>query len=64
VFNKTKQRHKFNITLNGNELQQNNNTKYLGVIIIDDKLNWKAHISHLCKIYGIEILLLESWRWP
>ena len=46
IFNRTKLHHKFHITIDNKELQHNTSTKYLGVII-DDKLNWKPHITQL-----------------
>ena len=37
---------KLNLELNGTQVEEKNVTKYLGVLI-DNKLNWKAHISYV-----------------
>ena len=39
---------KFNINIDGNNINRVNKIKYLGVFI-DDKLNWQPHIEYLCK---------------
>ena len=36
----------FQINLNGNKIDRVENTKFLGVFI-DEKLNWKNHISYI-----------------
>ena len=46
IFHKARIKHKFCIKLDGQELSQTNSTKYLGVHI-DNKLNWKSHVSYL-----------------
>ena len=46
IFSNLKLKHRFSIKLDNVEISQSHNTKYLGVII-DDKLNWKDHISNL-----------------
>jgi len=43
---KEKQSHHFLLNFDGNMLMQTNESKYLGVLI-DAKLNWKAHVLHL-----------------
>ena len=37
------------IKIDGNNIQQVNKTKFLG-IVIEEYLNWAMHISHLCNI--------------
>ncbi len=39
--------HHHNYTLNGESLEKVHNHAYLGVIL-DDKLNWNAHVDHIC----------------
>ena len=49
------------IKINNVEIEQKNVTKFLGVQI-DDKLNWKAHISHLCNKVSKAIAILRKVR--
>ena len=46
IFTKKRIEHKFNVILDNSVIVQSHNTKYLG-IIIDDKLDWKDHITNL-----------------
>lgn len=46
IFSNLQLKHKFSIKLDNVEISQSHSTKYLGVII-DDKLNWREHISSL-----------------
>ena len=46
IFTKKRIKHKFNVILDNTIIDQTHSTKYLG-IIIDDKLNWKDHITNL-----------------
>lgn len=40
--------HNFNVKMGGQVLQRVTNAKYLG-LQFDEKLNWKPHVSYLCK---------------
>ena len=46
IFTKKRINHKFNVRLDSKIIDQAHSTKYLG-IIINDKLNWKDHITNL-----------------
>ena len=46
LFNKTAKKKKFFVKVNGFEIEQSESIKYLGVVL-DDKLNWKAHLKYL-----------------
>ena len=48
IFTNKRLTHKFSIFIENNKLEETNSTKYLGVII-DNKLNWKAHIEQVVK---------------
>ena len=37
-----------NIRINNIEIEERSTTSFLGVQI-DNKLNWKAHVSYICK---------------
>ena len=37
----------FSLSMNGHAIERTSSYRYLG-ITIDDKLNWKEHIQHLC----------------
>ena len=51
-----------NIKIDGNNIQQVNKTKFLG-IIIEEHLNWATHISHLCNIIARNVGILEKLRY-
>ena len=53
------------LVIDNNKLEQVSHTKFLG-IIIDDKLNWRQHISHICiKISkGLGILNCLKYLFP
>ena len=51
-----------NITIDGNNIQQVNKTKFLG-IIIEEHLNWATHISHLCNIIARNVGILQKLRY-
>ena len=44
IFANKIRKHKFNIHMDGNTLEQVKSTRYLGVVL-DEKLNWKEHIK-------------------
>ena len=52
-----------NIHIDGNEIQQVNKTKCLG-IIIEEYLNWATHINHLCNIIARNVGILLSYFIP
>ena len=45
------------IKINNIEIERKSITKFLGVQI-DDKLNWKAHITHICSKVSKSIAIL------
>jgi hypothetical protein len=49
------------IKINNTEIEKKSITKFLGVQI-DDKLNWKAHISHICDKVSKSIAILRKVR--
>ena len=49
------------IRINDTEIEQKSITKFLGVQI-DDKLNWKAHITHICSKVSKSIAILRKVR--
>ena len=51
-----------NIQLDGNNIQQVNKTKFLG-IVIEEHLNWAMHISHLCNIIARNVGILQKLRY-
>ena len=51
-----------NIKIDGNNLQQVNKTKFLG-IVIEEHLNWAMHISHLCNIIARNVGILQKLRY-
>ena len=51
-----------NIKIDGNNIQQVNKTKFLG-IIIEEHLNWATHISHLCNIIARNVGILQKLRY-
>ena len=51
-----------NIKIDGNNIQQVNKTKFLG-IIIEEHLNWSMHISHLCNIIARNVGILQKLRY-
>ena len=50
------------IKIDGNNIQQVNKTKFLG-IIIEEHLNWATHISHLCNIIARNVGILQKLRY-
>ena len=58
ISNKSLKSFSFKLILNINNIKRSEHVKYLGVLL-DYKLNWKAHVSSLCgklsKICGIFI---------
>ena len=48
-----------NIKIDGNNIQQVNKTKFLG-IIIEEHINWATHISHLCNIIARNVGILQK----
>ena len=50
-----------NIKIDGNNIQQVNKTKCLG-IVIEEHLNWALHISHLCNIIARNVGILQKLR--
>ena len=48
-----------NIKIDGNNIQQVNKTKLLG-IIIEEHLYWATHISHLCNIIARNVGILQK----
>ena len=51
-----------NIKIDGNNIQQVNKTKFLG-IVIEEHLNWAMHISHLCNIIERNVGILQKLRY-
>ena len=51
-----------NIKIDGNNIQQVNKTKCLG-IVIEEHLNWALHISHLCNIIARNVGILQKLRY-
>ena len=51
-----------NIKIDGNNIQQVNKTKFLG-IVIEEHLNWAMHISHLCNIIARNVGILQKLRY-
>ena len=51
-----------NIQIDGNNIQQVNKTKFLG-IVIEEHLNWAMHITHLCNIIAINVGILQKLRY-
>ena len=49
------------IRINNTEIEKKRTTKFLGVQI-DDKLNWKDHISHICNKVSKTIAILRKVR--
>ena len=49
------------IRINDTEIEKKRTTKFLGVQI-DDKLNWKDHISHICNKVSKTIAILRKVR--
>ena len=49
------------IRINDTEIERKSITKFLGVQI-DDKLNWKAHITHICNKVSKAIAILRKVR--
>ena len=49
------------IVINDTEIERKSITKFLGVQI-DDKLNWKAHITHICSKVSKSIAILRKVR--
>ena len=56
ISNKTLKPSLFKLILHNNNIKQSEHVKYLDVLL-DNKLNWKAHVSSLCsklsKICGV-----------
>ena len=51
-----------NIKIDGNNIQQVNKTKFLG-IIIEQHLNWATHISHICNIIARNVGILQKLQY-
>ena len=51
-----------NIKIDGNNIQQVNKTKCLG-IIIEEQLNWATHISHVCNIIARNVGILQKLQY-
>ena len=51
-----------NIKIDGNNIQQVNKTKFLG-IAIEEHLNWAMHISHFCNIIARNVGILQKLRY-
>ena len=51
-----------NIKIDGNNIQQVNKTKFLG-IVIEEHLNWALHIPHLCNIIARNVGILQKLRY-
>ena len=51
-----------NIKIDGNNIQQVNKTKFLG-IVIEEHLNWAMHISNLCNIIARNVGILQKLRY-
>ena len=49
------------IRINNTEIEEKRTTTFLGVRI-DNKLNWKAHISHICNKTSKTIAILRMVR--
>ena len=49
------------VRINDTEIERKSVTKFLGVQI-DDKLNWKAHITHICSKISKSIAILRKVR--
>ena len=61
IFTKKKLNYKIRIKLNGYILQQVKETKYLGVMI-NEKLNWTAHINYIRKKLNRASYILSKLR--
>ena len=48
ILSKSKTNEPFSVKINGFEIVQTHNYKYLGVII-DDKLKWHDHAVYICR---------------
>ena len=51
-----------NIQIDGNNIQQVNKTKFLG-IVIEEHLNWAMHITHLCNTVARNVGILQKLRY-
>ena len=51
-----------NIQTDGNNIQQVNKTKFLG-IDIEEHLNWAMHITHLCNMIARNVGILQKLRY-
>ena len=48
LFTIKKKKSKFKLAINNNHITESESVKYLGVIIIDNKLIWKTRNKHIC----------------
>ena len=59
---KSYNKHVSNIKIDGNNIQQVNKAKFLG-IIIEQHLNWATHISHLCNVIARNVGILQKLQY-
>ena len=62
LFNKTSKNCKFSVKINGFLIEQSDSIKYLGVVL-DDKLNWKKHLSSLKSKLSRSCFVLSKLRY-
>ena len=53
---------RLNITINNIHIEFNSNIKFLG-LFIDDKLNWKIHISYILRKLSRYIAILNKIKY-
>ena len=62
LFNKTSKNCKFSVKINGFLIEQSDSIKYFGVVL-DDKLNWKKHLSSLKSKLSRSCFVLSKLRY-
>ena len=53
---------RLNITINNIRIEFNSNIKFLG-LFVNDKLNWKIHISHILRKLSKSIAILNKIKY-
>ena len=62
LFNITAKKNEFIVKTNGFVIEQSENIKYLGVVL-DDKLNWKAHLKHFKSKLSRSCFVISKLRY-
>ena len=62
LFNRTAKKSEFSVKVNGFVIEQSENIKYLG-LILDDKLNWKAHLKCLKSKLSRSCFMMSKLRY-